>query len=49
MLFCDECGQQMKINNDGTSNHTVPDEADMIDYDADVEHVAFTREEEQAA
>ena len=38
-LYCFECGNEMVVNDDGTTNH-VNDDGE-IDYDLDFDHVAL--------
>lgn len=40
---CDECGDPFITNDDGTTNHL--DEDGLINYDQDLHHVPFTRDD----
>ena len=43
-ILCDECGQPMVVNDDGTTNHVTGDGVD-VDHDADADHVAIAPQE----
>jgi len=45
-LDCDECGQEMFVDDDGVSHHVSDEHPDGIDYDADADHVPYNREHE---
>lgn len=42
-MTCDECGAEFWIDLDGISHHWGQG-TDLIDHDADANHVAYTRE-----
>ena len=44
-IYCDECGQEMEIMDNGVSHHL--DEDGRIDYDQDADHVALCLDEEE--
>jgi hypothetical protein len=47
-LYCETCGNPMVVNQDGTTNHLVPDSegVDDIDHDQDEDHVALAPPDE---
>lgn len=45
-LFCNICGQEFMINEDGVSFHI--DESGDIDHNADADHAPFSTEQEDA-
>lgn len=46
-MKCDECGNEMTVDENGISNHLTKD--GEIDYDQDANHVAYSTEESQVA
>ena len=48
-IFCRECGEECRVNDDGTSNHVfdaLHENAEEVDHDRDADHVAVPDNQE---